>query len=55
MKETVEEKTRALIARAKALGPETNTPVFSRNRSSLHKIIKTKKQADAFMKQLKSA
>ena len=54
MKEKVEIMVEELTRRAKDRGGKST---FSpgRNRSSLHKIIKTKKQANAFMRLLKSA
>ena len=51
--EFLEENTRILLAKAAALGPETNKPVYCRGRSSLHQIINTKKKADDFMRQIK--
>jgi hypothetical protein len=54
MKETVEAKAKALIENARKNGKSLKIPT-SRNRSSLHKIIKTKEQALVFMKLLKSA
>jgi hypothetical protein len=54
MKEKVEIMVEELTRRAKDRGGKST---FSpgRNRSSLHKIIKTKQQANAFMRLLKSA
>jgi hypothetical protein len=55
MKERVNSRVRALIKRAEEGGSKVKSSPTSRNRSSLHKIIKTKEQADAFMKLLRSA
>jgi hypothetical protein len=50
----LQEKLAALKRKAKE-GGNTTSPSSVRSRSSLHKIIKTKKQADTFMKLLQSA
>lgn len=54
MDEKLKKKLEALNKQAKEGGIKGKTP-SSRNRSSLHKIIKTKQQADTFMKLLKLA
>jgi hypothetical protein len=54
MKEKVEIMVEELTRRAKDRGGKS-TFSRDRNRSSLHKIIKTKQQANAFMRLLKSA
>jgi hypothetical protein len=55
MKKSIEKRIKELTEKAKQTGVKSAS--FSRsvhNRSSLHRIIKTKEQADAFMRQLKS-
>jgi len=54
MEEKLEKKLQALTKKAKEAGRKEK-PSSSRNRSSLHKIIKTKKQADIVMKLLQEA
>jgi hypothetical protein len=55
-KEIVEELARQLTEKAKREGnPKLKPSSAVRNGSSLHKIIKTKEQADAFMKMLQSS
>jgi hypothetical protein len=49
----LERKVAALIKRAKEEGKKMD--IKSSSHSSLHKIIKTKEQADLFMKHLKEA
>lgn len=56
MKESVQQKVQALInkaAKSKATSQPSSTT--SRNGSSLHQIIKTKQQAERFMKALQTA
>jgi len=53
MDEAVKRKLEELGKKAKEGGIKSRPTL--RNGSSLHKIIKTKKQADTFMKLLKSA
>lgn len=56
MKKSIEKKIADLKAEAKRLGKSGVKPASAvRNGSSLHKIIKTPKQAEAFMKSLQSA
>ncbi len=55
MKEILTYKAKQLIAKAKQSGiANPNVPIASGNTSSLGKIIKSKKDGDAFMKMLKS-
>jgi uncharacterized protein YggU (UPF0235/DUF167 family) len=55
MKEKLIAKAKQLIAKAKQSGiPNPNITITSGNTSSLSKIIKSKKDGDAFMKMLKS-
>lgn len=55
MKETLTYKAKQLIAKAKQSGiSSSDVTIASGNTSSLSKIIKTKKDGDAFMKMLKS-
>ncbi len=54
MDEKLASKINYLIQKAKE-SPKKSKATTVRNRSSLHKIIKTKEQADLFMKLLKSA
>ncbi len=55
MKTNVEERIREITARAKNAGVKSaKLSSAVRNRSSLHRIIKTKEQADRFMKLLRS-
>jgi hypothetical protein len=53
MNQSIERKLAALTKKAKENGrkPDAKAPVSS----SLHKVIKTKEQADLFMKLLKEA
>ena len=53
-KERVEELARLLTEKAKREGKKLKPSSAVRNGSSLHKIIKTKEQADDFMKRLES-
>jgi hypothetical protein len=53
MKDSVEMQIQALTKKAKKEGVKL-PPDSSRSRSSLHQIIKTKEQADRFMKLLRS-
>lgn len=56
MKESIQKKIDAIKAKAKLLDKTTNKPVSAiRNGSSLHMIIKTKEQAEAFLKDLRAA
>jgi len=56
MTKTIEIKIADLKARAKRVGKNGAKPSSAiRNGSSLHKVIKTKKQASDFMKLLKSS
>ena len=53
---TIEQQVKELIERAEREGRKDVKPSRAvHNRSSLHKIIKTKEQAAAFMKSLKAA
>jgi hypothetical protein len=52
MDQTLKKQLKALTGKAKKY---TGKPPASRTRSSLHQIIKTKEQADRFMKLLESA
>jgi hypothetical protein len=54
MKEKVEDRIKTLTEKAHGQGKSQNTNL-TRNRSSLHKIIKTKEQASVFMKLLQSS
>jgi hypothetical protein len=55
MKETLKYKAKQLIAKAKESGiTNPNVTIASGNTSSLSKVIKSKKDGDAFMKMLKS-
>jgi hypothetical protein len=53
MKETIDQKIEALTRKAKESGSKTNVKLASQ--SSLHQVIKTKEQAERFMKLLKEA
>lgn len=50
----VEDRVKGLIEKARAAGKPAKTKTSARRRSSLHKIIKTKDQADALMAALKT-
>lgn len=52
---SVQERIDALTAKAKKEGRKSKTSSASRNGSSLHRIIKTKKQAETFMKLLQTS
>jgi hypothetical protein len=55
LKETLTYRAKQLIAKAKeSCTPNPNVTLASGNTSSLSKIIKSKKDGDAFMKMLKS-
>jgi hypothetical protein len=55
MEESILRKTKQLIAKAKESGiTNPKVTIASGNTSSLSKIIKSKKDGDAFMKMLKS-
>jgi hypothetical protein len=55
IKETLKYKAKQLIAKAKQSGiTNPNVTIASSNTSSLSKIIKSKKDGDAFIKMLKS-
>ena len=54
MNKGVKNRVAALNKKAKEGGNIERSSVGTRNRSSLHKIIKTKEQADTFMKLLSS-
>ena len=49
-----EQKMLARIERAKSLGIDPDKLNFVREKSSLERFIKTKKQADHFMRQLEA-
>ncbi|WP_158286582.1 hypothetical protein [Chitinophaga sp. S165] len=51
---TVEDKVLSLIEKARLTGKPVKMKTSARHRSSLHYIIKTKEQADAFMAALKA-
>ena len=56
MKEGVEKKISELTAKAKRLnGMRIKSSSSVRNGSSLHKVIKTREQANVFMKLLQSS
>jgi hypothetical protein len=55
MKKSVEDSINALVAKAKKDRWKAKASSASRNGSSLHKIIKTKEQANTFMKLLQSS
>ncbi len=56
MTKSIEKKIADLKAKAKRLGKNGVKPASAvRNGSSLHKIIRTPEQAQAFMKSLESA
>lgn len=56
MEKTLEEKIAIIIAKAKLLGNGGSKPrSATRNGSSLHRIIRTPAQAEAFMKSLREA
>lgn len=56
MDEKLEQAMKELMEKAKKLPPSKEGRITraDRERSSLHQIIKTKEQADRFMKQLRS-
>lgn len=54
MKEIVNKKVIELIRKAKTEGQNLKPSAISRHRSSLDKMIKTKEQADKFLKLLHS-
>ena len=55
MEKNIETRMNALLAKAKKDGWKAKPASASRNGSSLHKIIKTKQQADILMKLLRSS
>ncbi|HEV9037101.1 MAG TPA: hypothetical protein VGQ51_10790 [Puia sp.] len=53
MTRSIADKIRSLTEKARSLGPQkVKRGTAVRNGSSLHKIIRTKEQADKLMKQL---
>jgi len=55
MKDSVDQKIKEIIAKAQKDKSELKYSPSTRRRSSLHRIIKTKEQADRFMRQLRAS